>query len=72
MKIMLHILYKFKEWYIKSDEIKHISSKFFYTYELQKSNKINFQQVKLNNNLTNMHIHKSIVWCNSQETHLFN
>ena len=29
-----------KEWYIKGDKIKHISPKFFYIHQLQKSDEI--------------------------------
>ena len=35
-----------KEGYIKGDRIKHISSKFFYTHELQKSGEIDVQQIR--------------------------
>ena len=34
-----------KGGYIKGDRTKHISPKFFYTYELQNSGEINVQQI---------------------------
>ena len=40
--------------YIKGDRTKHISPKFFYTHELQKSNEINVQQIHSSGNLANL------------------
>ena len=40
------------EDYIKRDRTKHISPKFFYTHELQKSNEIDVQQIRSSDNLT--------------------
>ena len=38
--------------YIKRDRTKHISPKFFYTHELQKSSEIDVLQIRSSNNLT--------------------
>ena len=38
--------------YIKGDRTKHISPKFVYTHELQKSSEINVQQIRSSDNLT--------------------
>ena len=40
--------------YIKRDRTKHISPKFFYTHELQKSNEINVQQICSSGNLVKL------------------
>ena len=40
--------------YIKSYQIKHISPKFFYTHELQKDGEIDVQQIRSNDNLTDL------------------
>ena len=40
--------------YIKGDRTKHISPKFFYTHELQKSGEIDVQQIRLSDNLTDL------------------
>ena len=40
--------------YIKGDRTKHISPKFFYTHELQKSGEIDVQQIRSNDNLTDL------------------
>ena len=40
--------------YIKGDRTKHISPKFFYTHELQKSGEIDVQQIRLNDNLVDL------------------
>ena len=40
--------------YIKGDRTKHISLKFFYTHELQKSGKIDVQQICSSDNLTDL------------------
>ena len=40
--------------YIKGDRIKHISLKFFYTHELQKSGEIDVQQIRSSDNLANL------------------
>ena len=37
--------------YIKGDRTRHISPKFFYTHELQKSGEIDVQQIRSNDNL---------------------
>ena len=37
--------------YIKRDRTKHISPKFFYTHELQKSGEIDVQQIRSSDNL---------------------
>ena len=43
-----------KGGYIKGDRTKHISPKFFYTHELQKSGEIDVQQIRLSDNLPNL------------------
>ena len=43
-----------KGGYIKGDRTKHISSKFFYTHELQNSGEINVQQIRSNDNLADL------------------
>ena len=43
-----------KGGYIKGDRTKHISPKFFYTYELQKDGEIDVQQIRSNDNLTDL------------------
>ena len=40
--------------YIKGDITKHISPKFFYTYELHKSGEIDEQQIRSSNNLADL------------------
>ena len=40
--------------YIKGDRTKHISPKFFYTHELQKSGDINVQQIRSSDNLADL------------------
>ena len=40
--------------YIKGDKTKHISPKFFYTHELQKSGAIDVQQIHLSDNLADL------------------
>ena len=40
--------------YIKGYKIKHISPKFFYTHELQKSGEIDVQQIRLSDNLADL------------------
>ena len=40
--------------YIKGDITKHISPKFFYTHELQKSGEIDVQQIHSSDNLANL------------------
>ena len=42
------------EGYIKGDRIKHISPKFFYTHELQKSGEIDVQQIRSSDNLADL------------------
>ena len=42
--------------YIKGDKTKHISPKFLYTHELQKSGEINVQQIRSSNNLADLFI----------------
>ncbi|XP_057250734.1 uncharacterized protein LOC130591432 [Beta vulgaris subsp. vulgaris] len=42
------------EGYIKGDRTKHISPKFFFTHELQKSGDIDVQQVRLSENLADL------------------
>ena len=42
--------------YIKGNRTKHISPKFFYTHELQKSGEINVQQICLSDNLADLFI----------------
>ena len=37
--------------YIEENRAKHISSKFFYTHELQKSSEIDVQQIRSSDNL---------------------
>ena len=43
-----------KEGYIKGDRTKHISSKFFFTHELQKSHEIEVKQIRSNDNVTDL------------------
>ena len=43
-----------KGGYIKGDRTKHISSKLFYTHELQKSGEINVQQIRSSDNLADL------------------
>ena len=45
---------RIKGGYIKGDRTKHISPKFFYTYELQKSGEIDVQQIRSNDNLADL------------------
>ena len=40
--------------YIKGDKTQHISSKFFYTHELQKSGEIDVQQIRSSDNLADL------------------
>ena len=40
--------------YIKEDRTKHISPKFFYTYEPQKSGEIDVQQIRSSDNLADL------------------
>ena len=54
---------------IKGDKIKHISLKFFYIHQLQKSDQNAIQRVRSSDNLANLIIHKVIVNCNTQESH---
>ena len=43
-----------KEGYIKGDRTKHISPKFFFTHELQKSNEIEVKQIRSSDNVANL------------------
>jgi hypothetical protein len=43
-----------KEGYIKGDRTKHISPKFFSTYDLQKNDLINVCQIRSSDNLANL------------------
>ena len=43
-----------KGGYIKGDKTKHISPKFFYTHELQKSSEIDIQQICSSDNLVDL------------------
>ena len=43
-----------KEGYIKGDRTKHISPKFFFTHDLQKSGEISVQQIRSNDNLADL------------------
>ena len=43
-----------KKSYIKGDKTKHISSKFFSTRKLEEASEINIQQIKSNENLTDL------------------
>ena len=40
--------------YIKENRTKHISPKFFYTHELQKSSEIDVQQIRSSDNLADL------------------
>ena len=40
--------------YIKGDRTKHISPKFFYTHELQKSGEIDVQKIRSSDNLVDL------------------
>ena len=42
------------EGHIKGNKTKHISPKFFYTYELQKSCEIDMQQIHSSDNLADL------------------
>lgn len=57
--IVLHednvaFIIQIKEGYIKGDLTKHISSKFFYTHELQKMGEIDVQQIRSCDYLANL------------------
>ena len=54
LKTMLHALHKSKRGYIKGDRTKHISPKFFYTHELQKTGEIDVQQIRSSDNLADL------------------
>ncbi|XP_076927271.1 uncharacterized protein LOC143590753 [Bidens hawaiensis] len=43
-----------QEGYIKGDKTKHISPKFFSTYDLQKEGEIEVHQIKSNENLADL------------------
>lgn len=43
-----------KEGYIKGDRTKHISSKFFFTHDLQKNGDIKVQQIRSSDNLADL------------------
>ena len=43
-----------REGYIKRDKTKHISSKFFYTYELQESRQVDVKQIRSVDNLADL------------------
>ncbi|KAL0438951.1 UNVERIFIED_CONTAM: hypothetical protein Slati_2378100 [Sesamum latifolium] len=43
-----------KEGYIKGDQTKHISPKFFFTHDLQKNGDIDVQQVRSSDNLDDL------------------
>ena len=43
-----------KGGYIKGDITKHISPKFFYTHELQKSDEIDVQQIRSSDNIADL------------------
>ena len=43
-----------KEGYIKGDRTKHISPKFFFTHELQKSHQIEVKQIRSSDNVANL------------------
>ena len=45
-----------KEGYIKGDRTKHISQKFFFTHELQKSHEIEVKQIRLSDNVVDLFI----------------
>ena len=45
-----------KGGYIKGDRTKHISSKFFFTHDLEKKGEINVQQIRSVDNLTDLFI----------------
>ena len=40
--------------YIKGDKTKHISSKFFYTHELQESQQVDVKQIRFADNLADL------------------
>ena len=42
--------------YIKGDKTKHISPKFLYTHDLQKSGEIDVQEIRLSDNLAYLFI----------------
>ena len=56
-----------KGGYIKGDRTKHISPKFFYTHELKKDGEIDVQQIRSDDNLTDLFT-KAPAFCNIQET----
>ena len=43
-----------KEGYIKGDRTKHISPKFFFTHELQKSHEIEVKQIRSSDNVADL------------------
>ena len=43
-----------KGGYIKGDRTKHISPKFFFTYDLQQNGEIEVQQIRSSNNLVDL------------------
>ena len=43
-----------KEGYIKGDKTKHISPKFFFTHELQKSHEIEVKQIRSSDNVADL------------------
>ena len=47
-------LAQLRKGYIKGDRMKHISSEFFYTHELQKNGDINVKQVKSSDSLIDL------------------
>ena len=47
-------LHRSKEVISKEIRIKHISRKFFYTHEVQKSGEINVQQIRSNDNIADL------------------
>ncbi|KAL6328034.1 hypothetical protein AAG906_033301 [Vitis piasezkii] len=47
-------VFNYNGGYIKGDRTKHISPKFFYTHELQKSGEIDVQQIRSSDNLADL------------------
>ena len=46
-----------KEGYIKEDQAKHISPKFFFMHDLQQNGEIKVQKIQSNDNIAYLFIH---------------
>ena len=54
MKTILRVLNKSKKGNIKGDRTKHISPKFFFIHELQKSHEIEVKQIRSSDNAADL------------------